>query len=190
MRCENCGREIKDGAKFCPYCGTRTAVTKSEPKTEYRQGWKNEQGMPQEGARQRTAYDRRYDKNPSSYQKQTYKDPGKNTGNFSQSNTETQGNPNTTSNTYYVYQPEMSESQLPEKYKPISMWGYFGYELLFAIPFAGFIILIVFCFTATNQNLKNFARSYFCFLIIVLIIFAIVMAVAGSAIIGAGIMGL
>lgn len=29
-------------------------------------------------------------------------------------------------------------------YSPISMWGYFGYELLFAIPCIGFIWLLVF----------------------------------------------
>lgn len=53
-------------------------------------------------------------------------------------------------------------------YTPISMWGYFGYQLLFAIPCVGFIMLLVFSFGGTkNINLRNFARSYFCMLIIV-----------------------
>ena len=56
---------------------------------------------------------------------------------------------------------------IPEEYRPIGMWGYFGYQLLFAIPCVGFIILLVFAFGGTsNINLKNFARSYFCWLII------------------------
>ena len=60
---------------------------------------------------------------------------------------------------------------IPEEYRPISMWGYFGYEILFAIPLIGFIVLIVFAVGGTrNINLKNFARSYFCGLIILLII--------------------
>lgn len=60
---------------------------------------------------------------------------------------------------------------IPENYKPISMWGYFGYEILFSIPLIGFILLLVFSFGGTkNVNLKNFARSYFCFFIIELII--------------------
>lgn len=59
---------------------------------------------------------------------------------------------------------------VPSEYKPISMWGYFGYEILFAIPIVGFILLIIFSFVPKNKNLKNFARSYFCFMIVLLII--------------------
>ena len=29
----------------------------------------------------------------------------------------------------------MDNKNIPYEYKPISMWGYFGYELLFSIPF-------------------------------------------------------
>lgn len=70
-----------------------------------------------------------------------------------------------------------------EDYTPISMWGYFGYELLFSIPCIGFILLLVFSFGGTrNVNLKNFARSYFCFMIIVLVLVGILMltGAAGS----------
>ena len=31
MYCRNCGKQIKDGAAFCPYCGGKTAVKKAEP---------------------------------------------------------------------------------------------------------------------------------------------------------------
>lgn len=55
-------------------------------------------------------------------------------------------------------------------YTPISMWGYFGYEILFLIPFLGFILLIIFSVGGTrNINLRNFARSYFCLIIILLV---------------------
>ncbi len=71
---------------------------------------------------------------------------------------------------------------IPEEYKPISMWGYFGYELLFSIPCVGFILLLVFAFGGTkNINLKNFARSYFCYMIIAAIIFALFFFVFGGA---------
>ncbi len=61
-------------------------------------------------------------------------------------------------------------------YTPITMWGYFGYQILFAIPIVGFICLLIFAFSAHNINLRNFARSYFCFLIIVLVILGIAIA--------------
>ena len=31
----------------------------------------------------------------------------------------------------------MNENYIPEEYTPISMWGYFGYSLLFSIPIVG-----------------------------------------------------
>lgn len=39
---------------------------------------------------------------------------------------------------------EEENLNIPESYKPISMWGYFGYEILFSIPVIGLILLIVF----------------------------------------------
>ena len=59
---------------------------------------------------------------------------------------------------------------IPNEYRPISAWGYFGYQILFAIPLVGFIMLIVFaCGGTQNINLRNFARSYFCMLVLALI---------------------
>ena len=79
----------------------------------------------------------------------------------------------------------MDNSNIPEEYRPISMWGYFGYEILFSIPIVGFICLIVFAIGAKNVNKKNFARSYFCYTIIVclvaIVIFVIVMATGAAS---------
>ena len=56
-----------------------------------------------------------------------------------------------------------------EDYTPISMWGYFGYQLLFGIPCVGFILILIFSFGGTkNVNVKNFARSYFCYMIVLI----------------------
>lgn len=69
----------------------------------------------------------------------------------------------------------INEDSLPEKYKPISMWGYLGYQLLFAIPVLGWIMLFIFAFGKDeNINVRNFARSYFCFYIICGILFILV----------------
>ena len=63
---------------------------------------------------------------------------------------------------YYTYNSnQFNENNVPAEYQPISMWGYFGYELLFSIPCIGLILLLVFSFGGTkNKNLQNFARSY------------------------------
>ena len=69
---------------------------------------------------------------------------------------------------------------LPEKYRPLSAWAYFGYQILFAIPLVGLICLIVFSLSSTNINRRNFARSYFCVYIIVVVILIIVLVAAGG----------
>lgn len=69
-----------------------------------------------------------------------------------------------------------NSSRIPAGYEPISMWGYFGYEILFAIPIIGWIFLIVFALTAENQNLRNFARSQFCVFIIWLVFMGVALA--------------
>ena len=53
---------------------------------------------------------------------------------------------NPAQNPAHVYtQPVYAvQEKVPEAYKPISAWAYFGYRLLFCIPVIGFILLIVF----------------------------------------------
>ena len=68
----------------------------------------------------------------------------------------------------------LQTTNIPEEYKPITMWGYFGYEILFSIPCIGLVLLLVFSFGGTkNINLRNFTRSYFCFLIVLAVLFFI-----------------
>lgn len=66
---------------------------------------------------------------------------------------------------------------IPIEYKPISAWGYFGYNILFSIPLIGFIFLVVYALGGTrNINLKNYARSFFCIYAIIFIILVILIA--------------
>lgn len=72
-------------------------------------------------------------------------------------------------------------SNLPEEYRPIRAWGYVGYSLLFSIPCVGFILLLVFSLGGTkNFNLRNYARSYFCMLLIVLIVWIITLIIVAA----------
>lgn len=63
--------------------------------------------------------------------------------------------------------------------QPISMWRYLGYEILFALPVIGIICLLIFSFGGNkNKNVQNFARSYFCMLIIYTILLIVFFATA------------
>lgn len=72
-----------------------------------------------------------------------------------------------------------NDQKIPEAYRPISMWGYFGYQILFAIPVVGWIIVVIFALTASNHNLRNFARSQFCVLILQIAL-ALILAFSGA----------
>ena len=70
----------------------------------------------------------------------------------------------------------------PADFRPLSTWAYFGYQLLFSLPFVGFVCLLIFSFGGThNRNLRNFARSYFCMFIIVVLLILILAAIGGFA---------
>ena len=67
----------------------------------------------------------------------------------------------------------ITEANIPPAYKPLGPWAYFGLQLLFCLPIVGFICLIVFSFDNGNINRRNFARSYWCALLIQVILIAL-----------------
>ncbi|MBR4880778.1 MAG: hypothetical protein IKU19_02525 [Clostridia bacterium] len=78
-----------------------------------------------------------------------------------------------------AYKPEpVTEASLPSKFKPMSPWAYFGLNILFSIPVVGFIFLMIFTFNDSNRNRRNYARSYWCSLIIVAIVAVIITVIA------------
>lgn len=70
---------------------------------------------------------------------------------------------------------------IPSEYRPLSPWTYFGYGILFNVPVIGFILLIIFSLDNSNINRRNYARSYWCIYILV-IIFIIVLTVLGTSV--------
>ncbi len=144
MFCPNCGTENENDAKVCQSCG-------QELQTENQQQvYGNQQ---QAYGNQQQAYgsqQQMYGNQPPVYGNQ----------------------PPIYGNQPPVYynQPPMN-NQVPEEYRPIGMWGYFGYELLFMIPIVGLIMVLIFSFGGTaNKNLKNFARSQFCIWIVIAVL--------------------
>lgn len=69
---------------------------------------------------------------------------------------------------------QASAPSVPFENKPLSPWAYLGYQILFSIPLVGFILLIVLSTKAAhNVNLRNFARSYWCALLVCIILIAV-----------------
>ncbi|MBE5921321.1 MAG: zinc-ribbon domain-containing protein [Lachnospiraceae bacterium] len=157
MKCNNCGHEISESTVFCAGCGMK--VADANPVQEAAP-----ESTPQPAQETST--------------QQAYTTP--------QYNQQTYTAPQYTAPQYNPYQNYNAAPVIPDEYKPISMWGYFGYQLLFAIPCIGLILLIVFSVGGTkNINLRNFARSYWCAFIIGLIlaiIVAIIIVITGVSI--------
>ena len=51
---------------------------------------------------------------------------------------------------------------------PISSWGYLGYRILFNLPFIGWVVALVMAIGAPNVNVRNFARSQFIALLLII----------------------
>lgn len=62
---------------------------------------------------------------------------------------------------------------LPEAYRPLSPWRYFGLSIVYALPLLGWVFLIVHAISSRNINRRNFARSYFCVYALVAIVFVV-----------------
>ena len=73
-------------------------------------------------------------------------------------------------------------NNIPNEYRVLSPWAYFGYSILFAIPLIGFICAIVFACDSSNLNRRNFARSYFCGLLIAVILIVLFVVLVGAGI--------
>ena len=66
----------------------------------------------------------------------------------------------------------------PDNRGLLGPWAYFGLQLLFAVPVVGLVFLIIFSFNSGNLNRRNFARSYWCGLIVFLVLLIIVLILA------------
>lgn len=63
----------------------------------------------------------------------------------------------------------MSENE-NNQYRLLSPWVYVGYGLLFTLPVIGWILAIVFALNDDNLNRRNFARGYWCMVLVVVIL--------------------
>ena len=72
----------------------------------------------------------------------------------------------------------LTTEQLPREWQPVGAWKLFGCGLLFALPVIGLIFAAVFSFTARNLNVRSFARSVFCWLLVLAAVLGILFGVA------------
>ena len=64
-------------------------------------------------------------------------------------------------------QKPITEENLPDQFRVLSPWAYFGLQILYSIPIVGFVFLLIHTFSSGNLNRRSFARSYWCALLII-----------------------
>lgn len=83
-------------------------------------------------------------------------------------------------------QKPLTKEELPGPFRILSPWAYFGLQLLYAIPVVGFIFLLIHTFSKGNLNRRSFARSYWCSLVLCLIVVVILLIAMASGLIASG----
>ena len=157
MNCQNCGYNLTQNDQVCPVCGA--AVT-AQPvyaqqgydQNAYAQQSYDQNAYAQQGYDQNAYAQPTYDQN--AYAQQTYVQPA---------------------------QPQFDPKTLPEQYRPLSAWAYFGLQLLYGVPIVGFIFLIIFSFNGGNVHRRSHARSQWIGWLIVATILIIFWGVIGTA---------
>lgn len=80
---------------------------------------------------------------------------------------------------------DMDRDRIPESYRPLRAWTYFGLQILYAVPVVGWIFLICHAVGSRNINKRSFARSYFCvYILLVLVVIALMVSGVGLRITG------
>ena len=163
-RCPSCGAEVSEAAMFCRSCGQKLEPAGAKPTAG------SSTGSPAENNNDKT-------ENPGQApvgSGAANAAAGSASANAAAGGTSAGSAPSGgavapygNANAGNYYRP-IREDQLPPKYRPLGAWAYFGWSLLFSIPIAGLIVALVFALGSTeNINLRNFARSMFCYMAVV-----------------------
>ena len=153
MNCQNCGYNLTQNEQVCPVCGAAVTGQPVYAQQGYDQNAYAQQGYDPNAYAQPT-----YD--PNAYAQQTYVQPT------------------------YVQPaaPQFDPSTLPEQYKPLSAWAYFGLQLLYSVPIVVFIFLIIFSFNGGNVHRRSHARSQWIGWLIAVTVLIIFWGVIGAAV--------
>jgi nucleoside permease NupC len=73
------------------------------------------------------------------------------------------------------------EVNLPAEYRPLSMWEYLGYSILYSIPVLGLVCIIIFSLDNKNINRRNYSRSFLLTLLIGIVLIGILVATGAIA---------
>ncbi len=174
MVCSNCGNEIREGQHFCTNCGTPVAAKAGEPEDT------NETVTTQTAAAEaetETKAETEAKAEVGAEAQEAKREAGTETG--AETNNHAAA---ATTEVCAAYSTEKSPAaivaSIPKEYKPMSIWKFFGFEVLFSIPIVGVIASLIFSLDVSkNVNLTNVARAKFLWTVLETIMFMLAVAV-------------
>ena len=167
MRCKKCGTDNPDSASYCRNCGFElSAIRKSKVSSAESDADKTvsfgETPAPSSACEPGKA---------AAFRKA--REFGDDRGGYKAGG----------GNGYSDVNPPSADVPAGYSAEPLSMWAYMGLSVLFGIPMAGFICLIVFsCGAVKNINLVNYARGLLLIEIIVMVLGFLLMYTYGLTI--------
>lgn len=184
MYCSKCGAKVMEGTLFCTKCGVSL---QNYPPIQEKVGCETEENIRQENV---TVPEQTVEKtanlNPEFNGAQGGQNAGQDPKQYGQPQPQPQPQPMAygagNQAFYNNYNIPIKNYDPSKDYTPIGMWGYFGYQILFAIPLIGFILILIFSFGGTrNINLRNYARSTFCLFIVLIAVVLLIALFAALA---------
>lgn len=201
MRCKKCGTDNPDSASYCRNCGFELSAIRRN--RDYSDGYDSDETVssretsgssgtrnPGKAATFRKAGELGYDRNildrdsteragygRDGYEHEIYGRGGSDYTGYGGDGYKRERYADDRS----PYDTPFS-SKVPAGYsaEPLSIWAYMGLSLLFGIPLAGFICLIVFsCGAVKNINLVNYARGLLLIEIIIMVLGFVMMYTYG-----------
>ncbi len=146
--CPKCGKELVNNTSICENCGADVAQQQVSNQ-ECQQETVYVDPVATETQYQSTPNQQQYQSAPNQppYQSAPNQPPYQSAPNQYQY----QANP--------YYPPTITEDMLPPEYKPVSIWAYLGYSILFSLPVIGLIMLFIVAFGSNySKSLRNFAK--------------------------------
>lgn len=65
---------------------------------------------------------------------------------------------------------EIGDEEKQKQSSVLGMGSFLGYRIIELIPVIGFIVMLVFAISSPNKNRENYARGYFLFLLVQIVI--------------------
>jgi len=164
MKCNACGAQLSEGARFCSQCGKAFPETDGPAAEAVR-----EEASPEEAVKETPSSDDAQKAIPREVSNAPLYEGGPPAPDYTC--------PQQKDAEEVIHQPALNIQVLGPETRPLSVGAFLGMMLLMFIPIANLVLLFVWAFGKTNANRQNYARAALLLLLISVILSLVVSCV-------------